>query len=318
MAITALPTPPSRSAPSTFSTLADAFLGALPTFQSEANAVALAMDLNDTSDTSASSITIGTGAKTFTVTAGKSFLPGMSLKIARTSSPSNWMHGDVTTYSTDQLVMNITSIYGSGGPFTDWTITFSAPTVVPVAIAESDFIVGAPSPFGSWIKKTLVEAKALLGLVITAGKTITCSQNTSLDEAVAMSSKAAKFRVSQLQITGLTDATTVRLIMTDIDQGENLAQEDVDQDTPTGGTRFDISADGTIITIKGMTKTATTLLFAVVGLSENGAVNAIPAAVVGGKLVLTIRAAATGIAEDLTSWANGQGTYIRLFYRTSD
>lgn len=39
MAITPLPTPPSRTNPSTFSSLADAFLGALPTFATEANAL---------------------------------------------------------------------------------------------------------------------------------------------------------------------------------------------------------------------------------------------------------------------------------------
>ena len=39
MAITPLPPAPSRAVPSTFSTLADAFLGALPTFVSEANAL---------------------------------------------------------------------------------------------------------------------------------------------------------------------------------------------------------------------------------------------------------------------------------------
>lgn len=39
MTITALPTPPSRSAPSTFSALADAFLAALPTFVTQANAL---------------------------------------------------------------------------------------------------------------------------------------------------------------------------------------------------------------------------------------------------------------------------------------
>jgi hypothetical protein len=40
MAITALPTPPSRSDPANFADRGDAFLGALPTFQSEANALA--------------------------------------------------------------------------------------------------------------------------------------------------------------------------------------------------------------------------------------------------------------------------------------
>lgn len=40
--ITALPTPPSRTAPATFASLADAFLAALPTFGTEANAMAAA------------------------------------------------------------------------------------------------------------------------------------------------------------------------------------------------------------------------------------------------------------------------------------
>lgn len=44
MAISALPTPPSTSNPSTFATLADAFLAALPTFRTEANALAEAMN----------------------------------------------------------------------------------------------------------------------------------------------------------------------------------------------------------------------------------------------------------------------------------
>jgi hypothetical protein len=44
MSITALPTPPSRQDPANFSDRADAFLGALPTFATEANA--LASDVN--------------------------------------------------------------------------------------------------------------------------------------------------------------------------------------------------------------------------------------------------------------------------------
>jgi hypothetical protein len=71
MAITALPTPPNRNmTPEEFIAAADAFLEALPTFQSEANAAAEAMNLNDTSGTSATSNSIGTGAKTFTANTG--------------------------------------------------------------------------------------------------------------------------------------------------------------------------------------------------------------------------------------------------------
>ena len=128
MSITALPTPPSRSVPSTFSALADAFLGALPTFVTEANDTAEAMNLNDTTSTSTTSLLIEVASKSLTVDVSKSYQPGMSVKIARTAAPSNWMHGDVTTYNagTGALVVNVTSILGSG-TFTDWTITFSAP-----------------------------------------------------------------------------------------------------------------------------------------------------------------------------------------------
>ena len=44
MPITALPTPPSRSDSANFATRADAFLGALPTFATEANTLQTARD----------------------------------------------------------------------------------------------------------------------------------------------------------------------------------------------------------------------------------------------------------------------------------
>jgi hypothetical protein len=139
MAITPLPPAPSRASPSDFSTKADALLGALATFVSEANAQAAALDLNDTTATSTTSLAIGTGSKSLTVDVSKSYQPGMSIKIARTSSPSNWMHGDVTSYNagTGALVVNVTTILGSG-TYTDWTVTFSAPAAVVFASAAED------------------------------------------------------------------------------------------------------------------------------------------------------------------------------------
>lgn len=134
--ITPLPTPPSRATPSDFSTKADAFIAALPVFVTEANAQAAALDLNDTTDASTTSNAIGTGAKTFTVTAGKSFQPGMYLMIADTAAPStNWMCGQVTSYSATTLVMNIV-LTGGSGTKTAWTISFSAPTQPFASTAE--------------------------------------------------------------------------------------------------------------------------------------------------------------------------------------
>lgn len=153
MAITALPTPPSGSDPASFSTRADAFLGALPTFAAEANAVALAMNLNATSDSSSTSNLIGLGSKTFTVSASKSFLGGMFLIIADTAAPStNSMYCQVTSYSSTTLVVNVTSIFGSGTK-TAWTISQTSPINGVAAIAN-----------GGTGAVTAVAAKAALGV----------------------------------------------------------------------------------------------------------------------------------------------------------
>ena len=126
--ITALPSPPSTNDPSNFATKADALLAALPNFVTEANATAVAMNLNSTTDTSASSVAIGTGAKSFTVSTGKSFQPGMYLVIADTAAPStNSMYGQITSYNTGTgaLVMNVLEVSGSGTK-TAWVISQAA------------------------------------------------------------------------------------------------------------------------------------------------------------------------------------------------
>lgn len=130
MTITALPTPPLRTDPTNFAVRADAFLAALPTFVTEANATATAMNLNATTDTSASSVLIGTGSKSFTVSAAKSFQPGMWLSIADTAAPTvNSLVGQVDSYNsaTGALVVTVPANGALGsGTKTAWTITLTA------------------------------------------------------------------------------------------------------------------------------------------------------------------------------------------------
>jgi len=127
MTITALPTPPLRSDPSNFADRADTFLAALPLFATEANALAAAMNLNSTTDSSTTSVLIGTGAKAFTVSPGKSFQPGMYIVIADAAAPgTNSMWGQVTSYSGTSLNVNVIAVLGSGTK-ASWVISQSAP-----------------------------------------------------------------------------------------------------------------------------------------------------------------------------------------------
>jgi len=106
MPITALPTPPSRSDSSTFAARSDAFLGALPAFGTEANAVQVTVTTKETeaitsaSTASASAATAASNAATAGTHAG-SALVNANATAASTNAPL-WVSG--TTYSAGKLV----------------------------------------------------------------------------------------------------------------------------------------------------------------------------------------------------------------------
>ena len=75
-----------------------------------------------TQATSASSIAVGAGSQTFTVVeAGRSYVAGDVLIIHSSANAGNRMSATVTSYAHPTLVVDVTSIVGSG-TFTDWRI----------------------------------------------------------------------------------------------------------------------------------------------------------------------------------------------------
>ena len=75
-------------------------------------------DLDATSDTT---VTMGLGARTFTTQTGKAYITGQAILITATASPTNYMEGTVTSYSTNQIVINITVKTGSG-TYSQWAL----------------------------------------------------------------------------------------------------------------------------------------------------------------------------------------------------
>lgn len=157
MAMTALPTPPQRGqSQSVFSSNADAFLAALPTFVTEANALqtdvtskqstattqatnaansataaansatAAANSASGINATSTTSLTIAVGAQTFTTQSGKLFAAGQNIFCVSNSAPTKWMFGQVTSYTGTSLVLSIATINGSGA-VNDWNISICGP-----------------------------------------------------------------------------------------------------------------------------------------------------------------------------------------------
>lgn len=73
--------------------------------------------------TSTTSNSIGTGSKTFTITAGSAFSTGARVRAANTASPINYIEGIVTVSGT---TMTMTAdATGGSGTYTDWTMSIA-------------------------------------------------------------------------------------------------------------------------------------------------------------------------------------------------
>jgi hypothetical protein len=177
------------------------------------NAFEIAGTLTETQGTSATSNSIGTGAKTFEVAAGKSWVAGMWLVIADTAAPtSNAMFGQITSYSGTSLVMNITQIQGSGTK-TAWTISQSSPATAgaatigtPVASTSGTSVTFTGIPSGT--KYIVVSFSA----VSTNGTTTPC---ITIGDAGGTETSGYS-SLSQLLDNGVapaSDSTTVSFII---------------------------------------------------------------------------------------------------------
>lgn len=87
------------------------------------SAAAAALSALTLSGTSTSSVLIATGSKSFTTQSGKQF-SGAQILISSAADTSNYMHGNVTSYSGTNLTVNVTNTGGTG-TFADWIISVS-------------------------------------------------------------------------------------------------------------------------------------------------------------------------------------------------
>ena len=103
-----------------------AFANNLVTFVPELNAAITAMNFNATNSTSSTNWTIASsGSQTFAIETDKSYVVGMTVKIASTASGQNWGLGDITAASNGSITVAFRAKNGSG-TFSAWTISQNA------------------------------------------------------------------------------------------------------------------------------------------------------------------------------------------------
>ena len=124
---------------------------------------------------SATSTAIGTGSKTFAVSAGAAYAySGQALEVRSRADPANKMIGAVTAANLSSVTINVTSVGGSG-TFTDWSIMSKYRVIVaPKASGESsskaykNANTAAPSACG-----TLTEGSLATAAMVAAGDATT-------------------------------------------------------------------------------------------------------------------------------------------------
>jgi hypothetical protein len=139
-------------------------------------------------DTSTSSVAIGIGAKTFTVSAGKQFIVGEFLTIANTPTPTNFMQGQVTSYSGTTLVMSILNTGGSG-TYSTWTISPSGVAGPTGSAGTIAYGVNANGTSGDVITVTIAGPSTADGTIIAVKST---GANTSTTPTLNLNANGAQ------------------------------------------------------------------------------------------------------------------------------
>ena len=126
---------------------------------SATTAAATATTLSGASSTT--SLAIGTGSKAFTVASGLAFVAGDYVLATSNSGVSNYMHGQIASYSGTTLTLTSANVGGSGTK-TDWTIRRSGP-LGATGLTGSTGSTGAAGDDGEVSEATAVALAIALG-----------------------------------------------------------------------------------------------------------------------------------------------------------
>lgn len=126
--------------------------------------------------TSASSVTIGTGSKTFTTnltSVNTAFTVGTRVRVAYTINTANYMEGVITSFSGTTMVVNVDSTGGSG-TYASWNISVAG------IQGSSSITVGTTAISGGASGGLLYDNAAAVGeLAIGAANTVLTSSGTA-------------------------------------------------------------------------------------------------------------------------------------------
>lgn len=140
------------------------------------------------SATSTTSLTVGTGSKTFDTQAGLALAVGNTVLVASTANSANYMQGAITAYSGTSMTVNVTSTGGSG-TVASWNVTLVGS--VTASSIDSD-------------SRSLYKTRAL-----SVDSWALNTQAASLAAFLLNIYKAPEYRVDSVRVTPATSAASL-------------------------------------------------------------------------------------------------------------
>ena len=120
-----------------------------------------AINAPGTTATSTTSLTIGTGSKTFTIQTGKAYSVGQTVVVANTVTPTNQMTGVITDHNsgTGSITVDVQAVSGAG-TFASWSVGMSTISGVITVNGQAGHISNLATLSGTeiLINKTLVDS----------------------------------------------------------------------------------------------------------------------------------------------------------------
>jgi hypothetical protein len=171
---------------------------------SETAAANYAAALNATSTTS---LTIGTGSKTFTTQASKQFAAGQFVIAVDAASNANYMHGQVTSYSSTSLVIDVQSTGGSG-TIANWKIYVAGNRgATGAAGAGGDFMADGSIP--------LTGSLVFEGTTADAYETTITVVNPTADRTVTIPDESFEIGFRKVPLSGSEKTASYTLVASD-------------------------------------------------------------------------------------------------------
>jgi hypothetical protein len=171
--LTAPPTAPTTSDPTSFNSRADALIAWLATHVTEENALIAALAGTYTG-ASVTSLTPSVASKSFTASTGLAYQIGQPVMMASASNPAVWMSGPVTAYNstTGAMTVNVTSI-GTASAKADWIISLVPAGYTPGQIAGTATNDSATAGNIGEVQRSKIAAGSAVSLVSVTAKDVT-------------------------------------------------------------------------------------------------------------------------------------------------